>query len=197
MSGPFAEMSWEEMEVLEHEHGGLMFPASIRSRDGTGEVKEEPVRVRMPSPAERLEARAESRNWCEKLKIDPKEDSDILRQCEDIIILAKTIRTFEAPHSQFAAPQELAAKYDESSLRDIKERIEYFRAMLDPRDVVRTEEEFWEIVADVKRKKNLLPLADIGGGEAASFIMRLVKEACTSPTAPSSLRSSETSTAGS
>lgn len=194
MSERFPDMSWEEMEVLEHENGHLLFPATLRTRKSKGEVKEIPVRVRIPSPADHLEARKKTLEWLERLGINGKEEPDIKSSAEDLVILAVSIRTEESPHSQFASGDELAAKYDEGCLKDIKERIQYFKAMLDPREPVQTEEQFWETVEEVARKRNLLPLADIAGDEVPSFMLRTIVELSNCLKKLSGAQSSENST---
>ena len=72
MGAPIKELggrTWEELEVLEHADGQLMFPAELRRREKSGGVKTTPVRVRVPSPDDHFKARKAAREWFEKLKL--------------------------------------------------------------------------------------------------------------------------------
>lgn len=183
-------MSWEDMEVVYHENGALMFPTAVRKRGRSGEVISEKVYVRVPVPVEHMMARPEAREWCKKKGVDVALDPHLLDHVEDLALLAKAIRDLKS-HSQMYSLDEMLS-LDEGSIRDIKERLNYFKDMLDPRDGIKNEEDFWKVVADVKRKKNLLPLADIVGHELPSFMLRTVLEASRSPRAPSFVQSLET-----
>jgi hypothetical protein len=186
--------SWAELEVGEHENGTLTFPASIRRRTKGGEVKEEAVVVCVPRPQEHLKARAQARAFMRDLGLDDKDlDKDQLDSVEKLALLALCVRTRAAPHSQHSTLEEVA-KWDEGTIRDLTERINTFKDILDPRDTVTTEEDFWFAVAKVAKKGHLLPLADIAGHEVPSLVVRMAREALLSPTARSFVQSSETST---
>ncbi len=189
---PFAELSWEELSVIENKEHGLLFPAKLRRRNASGSVIEEDVCVRVPRPIDHLKARKAARDLLAKVPIDPEKDKDLLDQAEDLCLVAAAIRDTKA-HGQMFDVDDFA-KIDEGCIRDIKERINHFKMMLDPRGPVQTEEQFWGVVAEIWEKRNILPLADIAGHEQHSFIMRLVWEAMKSRTTSSSPASSETST---
>lgn len=189
--GPIAALggkTWAELEVLEHEAGQLMFPALLRRRDAKGAIVETKVRVRSPSAHDKLEARTEAIAWALKAKIDRKEDKDLFDQLEQICLLAKAIRTAEAPHGQFAIPQDLA-RYDDGCLKDIQEQVNIFEAELDPRLSIMSEEQLWRTAVSVAREASLRPLADIAGREHPIFVVRMALEACRSPTGRRWLRS--------
>lgn len=191
----FLGRSWEELEVVEHENGALMFPAELRKRDKLGKVARTPVRVRVPRPIDQLEARREARVWFDELRLDIEEDKEYLDQIEQICLLSRAIREFTEPHSQFVDSKELAT-YDEACLKDIGEKINHLKLLQDPRDPIQSEDDFWRIVAEIKEKRQAIsPLADIAGHEQHSFIMRLVWEVSKSRTEQSSQPSSESSTA--
>ncbi len=192
MSRPFDNLSWEELNVVEHSDHGVLFPTKLRERDRSGKVKETDVLVRCPRPLDHLEARRDARAMFDELGLDPKADADYLEQAEDLCLLAKAIRD-KASLGQYADAREIA-KLDDGCIRDIKERINHFKTLLDPRQSVRTDDEFWELVESIWEKRNILPLADIAGHEQHSFIMRLVWEARRSRTESSLPQSSETST---
>ena len=192
---------WRDLEVSDHEDGGLCFKSSLRRRNKHGEVVEEPCMVRIPPPKERLAARGKAIPFLAKIGIDLKALKEIderrvretLDHAEDLCILAASIREAVAPHSQFKDVTELLA-YDEACLQDIKERCHYFSTLLEPRKPISTDAEFWAVLKEVARKRNTLPLADIAGHELPSFIMRMAVEALKSQTKTSSATSSETST---
>lgn len=186
--------TWDEMEVTTHESGRLMFRTSLRRRNSTGEVETTPVRVCIPDPKDHIRARTMARIWfAEQGKLDADRDADIFEEMESICVLALCIRTDKEPHSQFAVPEELAS-WPEAALKEIKERIHSIEQLVDPREEIVSEEKFWTVVLEVATKANLLPLADIVGHEQLSCIVRMAREACLSPTAPSFARLPESST---
>lgn len=186
MSAPIAELggkTWEELEVLEHDKGQLMFPAKVRRRNTMGKVVEKPVRVRVPAPEDHFAARAEARAWLAKpeLKLDPVADKDVFEQLEKLCLLAKSIRTFDPPHPQFEAAEDLA-KYDETCLHDIQEQINAFKERLDPRPPLLNEEDIWRAIAAVAKEANIGPLVDTAGRDQEPLVVRMALEACRSPT---------------
>ncbi len=180
--------TWEELEVLEHEDGQLMFPAVLRRRTPKGEVHETKVRVRAPAPDDHFKARLDARRWMKTLELDAVADKDLFTQLEQLCLLARAVRVFESPHPQFATGEQLA-KYDETCLQDLQEQINAFKSELDPRDSVRTDEEFWRTTVAVAREAHIGPLADIAGRDQQPCVVRMALEACRSPTGQSWLRS--------
>jgi hypothetical protein len=173
--------TWADLEVLEHADGQLMFPAQLRRRDTKGAVVETKVRVRSPSAHDKVEARTDAIAWAVKGKIDRKEDKDLFDELEQICLLSKAVRTFEAPHGQFAIPQDLA-RYDDGCLKDIQEQINAFEVELDPRPSIQSEEDVWRTFIAVAREASLDPLVGTAGRDQASLIVRMALEACRSPT---------------
>lgn len=194
---PIAELggkSWSELEITQHENGRLMFPSVVRQREPSGAVKETKVRVCVPQPHDNIHAKVEARIWFGSLKaLDPDRDRLLFDEMEQLCLLARSIRTFDAPHPQFCAHDELA-RYDEGCLHDIQERINGFKAALDPREADIDEKRFWELVQAVGRSRSIGPLLDIAGRAQPSCIVRMAKEALLSPTGRSFAASSETST---
>jgi hypothetical protein len=186
MPDPIAELggkTWDELEVREHESGRLMFPDKLRKRSPKGALVETPVQVCIPQPADHFRSRVEARAWFGRLEgLDPDRDKDLFDELEQICLLARSIRTFEAPYAQLLTGEELAA-YDEATLHDIQERINVYKTLQDPRDSVQTEADFWRLVVAVARSASLLPLVDIAAGEQAGSIVRMAKELCRSPRA--------------
>lgn len=187
--------SWEELEVVQHETGRLMFPAELRRRKADGTVEAVPVRVWVPVTGDYVEARKTARLWFAKLQgLDAERDKALFEEMDGVCVLARAIRNPQAPYAQFAQYDELAEKYDQSSLRDIQERIKVFESLVDPRMSIPDEDTMWRVIAEVARKGTLLPLADIVGHEQPSLVLRMALEACRSTTAPSFVRSIVTST---
>ncbi len=187
-----SRMTWEEMEVAEHEDGDLLFPAELRKRDKKGGVSVEQIRIRVPRPRDHLIARREARAYLAELKIDPKLDPDLLEQAEDLWLVAFAVRQYKAPHAQLYDPPEFN-KMDEGVVRALKDQIAHFKLLLDPRESVLNDERFYEVVQETWEKRNIGPLVGIAGPEQASFIMRLVWEVWKSRNPSSSPPSSETS----
>lgn len=190
----FGGASWAELEVSRHESGRLMFEDKLRRRDEKGNIVEKKVRVWVPVPNDSVAAKTEARAWFKAQKeLDPDRDKALFEEMEQVCLLARAIRTFEPPHSQLMRHDELGG-YDEGGLKDIQERINAYKAMIDPREPVTTEDAFWRMLSEVARKGNILPLLDIVGHEQPSCIVRMAREACRSPMAPPWLRSAESST---
>jgi hypothetical protein len=184
MGKPIEELggrTWDELEVIEHADGQLMFPAVVRRREKTGKVVETKVRVRAPAPDDHFRARVDARKWMLELELDAKADEDLFKQLEQLCLLARAIRVFEDPHPQFAKPSELS-KYDETCLQDIQEQINAFKDQLDPREPARTEEELWRVIFAVAREAHIGPLVDIAGRDQGPCVTRMALEACRSPT---------------
>jgi hypothetical protein len=191
MGEPIAELGgrkWAELEVLEHANGQLMFPAELRRRTPSGEVRTVKVRFRVPSPDDIWKARVEARDVCEKRKIDETKDKDLFDQVEQLVLLSFAIRADEHQHPQFAKFDDLSA-YDEGCLLDIQEQINRRKAELDPRDSITTEEQFWRACIATVKEMDTGPLADIAGRDQNAFVVRMALEACRSPTGLSWLRS--------
>lgn len=185
-SDPIAELgrrAWrEDLEVTEHAGTGkLMFPADLRRRNAKGEVVVVPVRVRVPSPLDTIQARPEAIAWAVELKIQRDgADKDVFEQLEQLCLLARSIRTADTG-AQYASAQELA-EHDEASLHDIQEQLNAFKAALDPRPSLLTEAEVWRAIAAVAREASIDPLAGLAGREQPILVVRMALEACRSPT---------------
>lgn len=197
MSEPIPEFggaTFEELEMVRHESGRLLFPDVLRRRDEKGAIKETKVRIWVPNPNDHVEARTAARVWFAGQKaLDPDRDKSVFEDMEQACLLARAIRTGEAPYGQYTTAQELAG-YDESTLQDIQERINIYKSMLEVRTPVVDDETFWRAVLAIGRRNSLLPLADIAGRAQPSFAIRMAKEALLSPTGQSFVRSLESST---
>lgn len=183
----FGGRTWEELEVREHpDTGQLMFPAVIRRRTASGQVRENKVLVRVPSPEDTFTARANARKELKKRELDEDRDKDLFEQLEQLELLALCVRTETG--AQFQKARDFH-DYDEGCLQDIQEQLMRFKAELDPRDRVQSEEGFWRLVVDVARSASIGPLADTDGRDHEPFVVRMATELCRSPIASSWLQS--------
>jgi hypothetical protein len=184
----FGGRTWAELDIVEHANGQLMFPAVIKRRLPSGELRENPVRVRVPSPDDEFEARKLARRELKRRELDEDRDKDLFEKIEQLEILALAVRTHAAPHAQFQPARDYH-DYDEGSLRAVQEQITQFKAELDPRDRVQTDDEFWRLVVDVARSASIGPLVDTDGRDQPLFVVRMALELCRSPIASSWLQS--------
>ena len=185
--------TWEELEIVEHEDGTLLFPDEIRKKRRTGWVAE-PVKVRVLKPLDLILARAEAQRLAKKYSIE--KDDLYFDEIEKICQLAIAIRTNDRPHAQLETAEELARDYDEACLEDISGRIAHYKTLLDPRDDVQTEEQLWGLVKECFEASSLGPLVDTPGHAQRSFLLFTVAQAFHSPQAPWAAPSSENSTQG-
>ena len=186
--------TFAELEVARHESGRLMFAGELRRVDENGVVRGQKIRICVPTPADQIEARVRARAlFRSKKDLDPERDKDLFDELEQICLLSVAVRTYEPPHSQFAAPEELA-QYDEGSLRDLLERINALKSALDPRVDALDDGAFWELVVQVAESGTLYPLAGIDGRVQRSSLVRMAREALASPTGRSFAQSRASST---
>lgn len=182
------ELSWDELELSRHENGRAMFRSVLRRRKDDGSVEEIPIFVCVPNPADQVQARVTARVWFSQQKhLDPDRDYDLFQEMEQTCLLARAIRD-EKTHGQLMDHEELA-EWDEGCLKDIQERINVVKDMLDPRESGIDEDKFWHVVLRVAKRGDLGPLVDIVGHEQMRCVVRMAREACNSPTAPSSVQS--------
>lgn len=174
--------TWEELEVVEHGDGHLLFKDFLRRKTPKGTFELVEVRVRIVRMIEVAQARAECRAWCKELKLDEEKDRDVFSELEQVCILSHAIRAKEAPYPQLEDPRDLALKYDEVSLMDMLGRIEALRWSIDPRVNLDTPDDVWTMVERVARAGHLRPLTDIAGPEQSSFIVFMANQALHSPT---------------
>ncbi len=194
-SKPIAELggrTWEELEVSRHANGRIMFADELRKRNEKGQIESEKIRVCVPQPEDIVEARIRAVAWFASKKLDRKLDGRLFDEIEQLCLLARAIRNYD-DHSQKYDAEDLA-RIDEASLHDIQERINVYKAILDPRDSDVTEERLWRLILDIGRAGNLLPLADIAGHEQHSCVLRMARAALLSPMGKSYVPSSGTST---
>lgn len=182
---------WSELEIIEHPTTGhLMFPDVLRQRGTDGKIRETKVRVRICRDLELASARGETRVLFKSIQsLDEDRDHDVFRELEQLVILSYAIRTYDAPHAQFARADELGSRYDSGCLEDILGRITALRRMLDPRLSNLSTDQLFEVIHRVARGSTILPLTGIAGFEQPSCIHFMACRAMESPTAQSWLQS--------
>jgi hypothetical protein len=197
LSKPIPELggrTWQELEIIDHADGHLLFSDALRRRGKSGAVETVPVRVKILRTQQIAEARGKCRRWCGELGLDEEKDKDIFDQLEQVCLLAGAIRDPHPPHAQRYQPEELAKDFDEASLQDVLGRIQALRQIIDVRESHLTEGEIWQKIAAVARAGHLLPLTDIAGPEQPSCIVFMATQAMRSPKALAWLQSRGIST---
>ena len=173
--------TWEELEVVNHNDGHLLFRDQIRKRTSSGALEAVDVRVRIPRKLQLIESRVACRAWAKQLGIDEDRDKDQFDELEQLCILEHSIRCAEKPYAQFCTKEELATQYDEASLLDLSGRIQALRTVIDPRQQEMTAEDIWHITHRVAMRGHLGPLTDIAGHEQPSCIVFMASQALRSP----------------
>lgn len=197
LSKPIPELggrSWEELEVIEHSSGPLMFKDAIRKRGKNGTVETVPVRVQVLRVDKIAQARVDCRRLFAELGLDAEKDTDLFSEIEQVCMLALAIRDIDPPHAQAYTTRELIEGFDEASLQDVAGRIQALRQAVDVRESRLTEDEIWQKIAAVARVGHLLPLTDIAGHEQPSCIVFMASQAMRSPKGLAWLQSAGIST---
>lgn len=197
LSEPIKELggrTWEELELVTHDDGHLLFKDFIRRRTEGGGLEAVPVRVKILRTHHIAQARADARVWFRQQQLDEDRDSDLFAELEQVCALAIAVRTPEPPYAQMCTAEELARDFDEASLQDLLGRVQQLRQLVDPRESQLTEEELWRKVFAVARAGHLGPLTDIAGFEQPSCVVFMAEQAMNSPRGQSWLGSAGTST---
>jgi hypothetical protein len=192
---PEATTPFDELDVLEHASGRLMFAAKLRRKKPKGSIHEVPVRVRVPNPADSTRARIDATVFFKQNPtLDRKYDADLFAEIEQMALLALSIRADDGIDFPQLLDREELAEYDEASLHEIQERINIYKMLIDCREQDVSEEQFYQTVLQMHRGKTIAPLGAMAGPAQLSFIMRMVGLASSSPGALSYQRHSESST---
>lgn len=185
--------NWDAIGVEEHD-GVLHMPAAIKRRDKTGAIAEVPVRLRNITNRHRVTARTESRAWAKRLELDLDRDADLVEQLENYCILAFAVRDPETFDQHVPSGEHLWRLYEPGSLDELWGVYDAWVRMLHPSFATFDAEQMWRVIARIKAEANLAPLAAMPGIAQASCMLLMAAEACSSPNAPSWLRSSAIST---
>ena len=183
--------NWEQLGVEEHD-GALHLPHTIRRRTVKGSMVEVPVSLRPPANRHRFKARGESRALALKLDLDLDRDKDMVEELENYALLTYCVRDRNGDQ-HVPDTETLLAKYDNTSLGETWAALDAWVQTLDPRFGEMTEEDLWRVIVGIANGVTIRPFTAMPGHEQATCIALMAKAACSSPTAPSWARSSETS----
>lgn len=165
--------------------GRVHFPASLKKRDKTGKVVEEPVMLRVIRTEERAKARHEARKWLTELELDQDKDSDQLESLDMSCILARAIRSAKEPYEQHMTAKDLIRSYDTSTLSDIWDRHNELDRRMNPRPTVIDEATINAMIGALAKAGHLGPLAAIDGPAQDSLVLSMAKRLRTSQTSSS------------
>lgn len=184
--------NWEEIGITEKD-GQLYLPATIRRRDVSGKLREEPVFLRMVSNQHRIKARTQSRAWALESGLDLDRDRDLIGDLENYCLLAFAICDKDKVQ-HFLDAKQLWQAYDTQALGDLWGAYDAWVRMLHPSFGTWDAEALWRVIAKVRAGRTIAPLAAMPGIEQASCLLFMALEACNSPNAPSWLALSGIST---
>jgi len=190
---------WAELGVLDGPNGPVL-PTTIDVRHSDGTIKSEPIVLQCVTNQQRIKARTYSRKLCEELRLDPKrtadgQDLDFVDELERVCKLAYAIRDAEPPHDQkYPDGKSLwAAVPNERTLASLYQQLDRWELMNDPRPGELSAEELWEVLAMIRKGRDLRPLSLIGGLDQIACITLAVDAAFNSTMTPSRWRSPSTS----
>lgn len=181
---------WDELAVIDH-GGELLLPASIKRRQADGSLTETPIMLRNLSNPQRVAARRQARLLEAAMGLDPVRDQDLCDDLDSYCQLSFAVRDPAPPYDQhMATAEELWKAYSQQSMAELWGVFDRWRDTLDPRFGELSAEEIWRVIAAVKARRRIDPLAAMPSVAQLSCIIFMAEEACSSPNAPSWLRSS-------
>jgi hypothetical protein len=189
----FVVDNWEGLGVQEH-GGFLHMPANILRRNKAGGVDQVPIMLRNVTNAHRFSARVESRQLALELKLDLDRDQDQVEQLENYALLAYAIRDPKTYDQHVKTAKGLLQLYETQSLTVVWGVYNTWIDMLDPRFGSMDAEQLWQVIVRVAREKTPAPLVAMPGPVQFTCIVLMAQAALLSPSRPSWLQSSETST---
>jgi hypothetical protein len=191
------DCDWTDLGTLEHE-GSLLWPATLQRRKADGSLAEVAVMLRPLSNAQRFRARVRAREWAARLKLDLDRDKDFVEDLENYECLAFAIRDPKPPYDQHVIDgPALFDAHSTASLATLWSRLNQLTEVMDPRYGDLSAEELWRVAAAVAHRGEPSPLAGMPGFAQATWLVLMARAACSSPSAPSLLRSLSTSALGS
>lgn len=186
--------NWDLIGVVEGD-GFLHLPSSIKKRSAKGGIEEEQVWLRTVTHEQRYKARVRSREWALELKLDLKEDADLIDQLENFEILAYAIRDKDFVQ-HYPDGRKLFKAYQPGSLEELWHRYDAWNRMQHPSFGTWDAEQIWQVIARVRAGSDISPLAVMPGREQANCVLFMAREAALSPNAPSWLHASASSILG-
>jgi hypothetical protein len=185
--------NWEALGVQEHD-AVLHLPASIKRRNKSGGVDEVPVLLRNVTNMHKIRARTQSRELALRLKLELDRDTDQVEQLENYALLAYAVRDPKTYDQHVPDAETLLARYDTQSLAELWGRFNVWVDMLDPRFGLLDADQLWQVIARIAREKTPAPLVGLRGAAQFTGIVFMAQQSLLSPSRPSWLASSATST---
>jgi hypothetical protein len=183
--------NWDQLGVEEHA-GVLHLPASIKRRNKAGGVDEVKIMLRNLTNQNRHKARTDARAYGLRLSLDLDRDKDLLEQLENYAMLSFAIRDPKTYIQHVPNLETLLGLYETQSLTEVWGRYLVWVEMLDPRYGELDAEQLWQVIVRIAKEKSVSPLVQLVGPEQHSCIVAMALAACSSPTRPSWVGSSET-----
>jgi hypothetical protein len=200
-----------DLDVIEL-GGRRLYPDTIRRRGTKGDaskVVEVPVRLRVPSTADKALARLDALRWARELVAQ--QGTKVAEQmtiavAESLLgrtyfdeldtkcLLARCMFEADPPHDQYLLYGLLDSRHDHASLMEVWDRLNFYWDWEEPRTAEVDEGRFLAMVAAIDRVRNLSPLAGIAGSERVSFILSMASRLLPSPTGSSGAPSTASST---
>ncbi len=191
----FITDNWDALGIEEHA-GTLHMPASIKRRNKKGGIDEVPIMLRNVGNRQKIHARTQSRELALRLKLDLDRDSDQVEQLENYCLLAYAVRDPKTYDQHAPDGEALLGLYDTQALSELWGRYNVWIDMLDPRYGLLDAEQLWQVIARIAREKTPAPLVALRGAAQFTGIVFMAQQSLLSPSRPSWLASSETSTPG-
>lgn len=195
-----AKKSWGELEAVERgDH--LLFPEKLWKRNKAGKFEVTPIMVQVPRMGDMRKARALAHVIAREDGIDPKFDSHLFDDLENVCIMAYAVRDATSPYSFMFArdkdtpdPRMLERKFDEGSLSHLWSRLAPYKQLLNPQLTRVTRDEFMAVIAAIAERRDIAPLLAIDGLARDSCIVTMACLLQSLMTRQSSSQSSESST---
>ena len=181
--------AFSELGVFEKD-GRLYLPTSIKERTasgGAGVAAE--VLLTSATPDQRYTARSKAREWAAKMKLDLDRDVKYVDEMENYWLLAYAIRDRQTRSQLEESAQALLKRFNDFSLKETWHRYNHWCELIDPRYGVLSNEQLWQVIAEIASGGTLLPLVAMPGFEQSTCIVFMARAAARSPSAPSWLSS--------
>jgi hypothetical protein len=178
-----------ELGVFEKD-GKLYLPTRIKVRSATGEAATaEEVLLTAATPDQRYTARTQARAWAAKMKLDLDRDVKYVDEMENYWLLAYAIRDRTTRSQLEETAQSLTKRFNDFSLKETWHRYNHWCELIDPRYGELTNEQLWQVIAEIASGGTLLPLVAMPGFEQSTCIVFMARAAVSSASAPSWLSS--------
>lgn len=181
--------AFKELGVFEKD-GKLYLPTTIKVRTEIGGVGvADEVLLTAASPEQRYTARSKARDWAAKRKLDLDRDVRYVDEMENYWLLAYALRDKQTRSQLEETAQSLIERYNDFSLKEVWHRYNHWCELIDPRYGELSNEQLWQVIAEVASTGTLLPLVAMPGFEQSTSIVFMARAAAVSPSAPSWLSS--------